>query len=110
MKIYHLSEKMNSKKINIYKTNNLTNLRMNIQLWMTSAIFGACSIIMLSGCANDTTIPVITTNEVKDIAKSTAVRGYTVSSDGASTITVRGVVWSMNENPTRCSYVFTLLA
>lgn len=45
-------------------------------------------------------LPVLITAEVSDITSTSAKSGGTISSDGGSTITARGVCWSTNPNPT----------
>jgi uncharacterized protein (TIGR02145 family) len=44
--------------------------------------------------------PVLTTAPVTDITGTTAVSGGDITSDGGAPITVRGVCWSTNQNPT----------
>jgi hypothetical protein len=46
------------------------------------------------------TPPSITTAAITNIAATTATGGGNVTSDGNSTVTVRGVCWSTSENPT----------
>lgn len=45
-------------------------------------------------------VPVLSTTEVTDITSNTATSGGTITDDGGSTVIVRGVCWSQNENPT----------
>lgn len=45
-------------------------------------------------------IPTVTTTDVSNISSSSASGGGEVTTDGGSTITSRGVCWSINENPT----------
>ena len=47
-----------------------------------------------------TTVPVLTTIEASLITDITATSGGNVTSDGGSTVTVRGVCWSTSANPT----------
>ena len=46
------------------------------------------------------TTPVLTTANVTTITRNTATCGGTITSDGASPITSRGVCWSTTQNPT----------
>ena len=46
------------------------------------------------------TLPTVTTTTVTNIAQTTATSGGTVSSDGGSPVTARGVCWSTSPNPT----------
>jgi hypothetical protein len=50
--------------------------------------------------ASAPTIPVITTTAISAITNTTASSGGTISSDGGSPVTVRGVCWSTTANPT----------
>jgi uncharacterized protein (TIGR02145 family) len=45
-------------------------------------------------------VPTLTTTQVTSITSKTAVSGGNISSDGGSNVTIRGVVWSTNPNPT----------
>ena len=45
-------------------------------------------------------VPVITTSSVSNISFSTAKCGGNITSDGGSTITARGVCWSIGQTPT----------
>lgn len=45
-------------------------------------------------------VPVLSTNTISTITFTTAVSGGTISNDGGTSVTVRGVVWSTTSNPT----------
>ena len=45
-------------------------------------------------------LPTLITTAVNSITNTTATSGGNISSDGGATITGRGVVWSINQNPT----------
>jgi len=45
-------------------------------------------------------IPILTTTNIQAITSNSAITGGTVSTDGGSSVTTRGVVWSTNPNPT----------
>ena len=45
-------------------------------------------------------LPVLTTSAVTSITKISAVSGGTITSDGGSTVTNRGICWSTGSNPT----------
>jgi hypothetical protein len=45
-------------------------------------------------------LPKVTTTAVTEVTKTTAVSGGDVTSDGGAEITARGLVWSMNAEPT----------
>lgn len=54
-----------------------------------------------SPASNTTTgAPTVTTSVVTAVAKTTATSGGLITSDGGSTVTARGVCWSVNQNPT----------
>ena len=46
------------------------------------------------------TSPTVTTDDVTNIAQTTATSGGNVTSDGGASVTVRGVCWSTSQNPT----------
>lgn len=50
--------------------------------------------------SNPITIPVITTNDISSVSYTTATSGGSISSDGGSTVTERGVVWGTSSQPT----------
>jgi uncharacterized protein (TIGR02145 family) len=53
-------------------------------------------------CKKETpkTLPTLTTSAVTIITANTAIAGSEVTTDGGDPVTVRGVCWSTNENPT----------
>ena len=60
-----------------------------------------------SGCTGTASVmvtivgqPIVTTNSVSDIGTTLAVCGGDVTDDGGSTVTARGVCWSVEHNPT----------
>lgn len=59
-------------------------------------------VIVTSGCKKDPpkTLPIISTAEISNITSSNATSGGTITDDGNSPITSRGVCWSINGNPT----------
>ncbi len=52
-------------------------------------------------------LPVLTTSEVTGITKTSATGGGTITSDGGTEITSRGIVWNTNPNPTTENYKTT---
>ena len=56
------------------------------------------------GVISPISIPILTTTKVTNITSSTASSGGNVISDGGSTITTRGVCWSLTTNPTIADY------
>ena len=66
---------------------------------------GALSIFLfvaLLGCKKETpqTIPVITTTSVSSITANSVISGGSISNNGGSEITEKGICWSKNPNPT----------
>src|SRR5664280_1021729 len=52
-------------------------------------------------CATDpATLPVINTTTISSITQTTAMSGGTIITDGAASVTARGVCWSTIQNPT----------
>jgi hypothetical protein len=50
------------------------------------------------------TTPVVNTSAVTDITENSATSGGNVTDDGGATVTVRGVCWSTNPNPTTSDF------
>jgi uncharacterized protein (TIGR02145 family) len=75
-----------------------------------TAAFGKASASMTDGLSvrvvrdsvanQSTTIPTITTNSISFITTTTAQSGGNIISDGNSSITARGIIWSTSPNPT----------
>ena len=65
-------------------------------------VFGLVQVLTLS-CEkkeDNEKVPVLTTNEVSDITQTTAKCGGNVTDHGGSTVTISGVCWSTEQNPT----------
>lgn len=54
----------------------------------------------MSFTSQPATIPVLTTANITAITQNSATSGGTITSDGAASITARGVCWSTSANPT----------
>jgi uncharacterized protein (TIGR02145 family) len=54
----------------------------------------------MSFTSQPATIPVLTTSNISDITQNSAICGGTITSDGAASITARGVCWNTSANPT----------
>ncbi len=69
-------------------------------------LFIAFVVIMAISCKKDNEteteniLPVLSTAEVTDITKNTAICGGAITFDGGYTITAKGVVWNTEDNPT----------
>jgi len=83
---------------------------MNYRL---SILLPAAALLILSACKKDSpdpapappsggggTMPVLTTQNVTSITGTTATAGGTVSAEGGSAVTARGVAWGTAQNPT----------
>jgi len=83
---------------------------MNIRLFL---LLPAAALLILSACKKDSpdpapappsggggTMPVLTTQNVTSITGTTATAGGTVSAEGGSAVTARGVAWGTAQNPT----------
>lgn len=81
-------------------------MKRNITIRIISILVGIVSLVAITSCTKDETIPVITTNGISEITETTAICGGTITSDGGNAITGRGVCWSINHNPTISDSVF----
>jgi uncharacterized protein (TIGR02145 family) len=57
-------------------------------------------IVTVAQNAENLTLPILSTNAISKITKTTAISGGSIISDDQSVITVKGVCWSTNPNPT----------
>jgi hypothetical protein len=60
-------------------------------------------IIAIQSCKKEgekPTLPIITTSNVTEITRTTALSGGNVKSDGGADITAKGICWSFSPNPT----------
>lgn len=72
---------------------------------MKKLLFTTLSVFFLFSCSNDengnnSTSPVLTTANITNITPIGASSGGNITSDGGTSITARGVVWSTSQNPT----------
>ena len=69
---------------------------------LCKVLFLFCLFIVIGSCKKDPpkTLPTVSTSSISNITQTTATSGGTVSDDGNSPVTARGVCWSTNENPT----------
>lgn len=63
-------------------------------------VFGALLLSVQSCKKENPLLPEVTTQEVTEITETSAVGGGYILSDGGSIVTLRGVCWSTEENPT----------
>lgn len=64
--------------------------------------FAICQIILIISCKKEAirTTPIITTLPVSNITETSAMCGGNATSDGGEVITIKGICWSVNQNPT----------
>jgi hypothetical protein len=70
-----------------------------------SVLIVASVTLFSTGCKKDKNLPVISTTAVSDIYLANATGGGTITDDGGSAITGRGVCWSTSQNPTINDYI-----
>jgi uncharacterized protein (TIGR02145 family) len=63
-------------------------------------ILAVSSILYLSSCEEEPTLPSVSTSNVTAITQTTASSGGNVTDDGGEKVTTRGVCWSTSPNPT----------
>jgi uncharacterized protein (TIGR02145 family) len=75
---------------------------MKINFTIYSLFLSGLIILLLTYCKKEAvkTVPVVTITAVTDITGTTAVSGGEVTADGGAAVTVSGVCWSINQNPT----------
>ena len=75
---------------------------MRTYLKISLCLFVLLFLIINIGCKKNPpkVIPTLTTSAVSNVTSNSATSGGSISSDGNSAITVRGVCWSENQNPT----------
>jgi hypothetical protein len=83
-------------------TSNLTGLLSNTTYYVRAYASNSVGTsygneVIFTTVAN---IPILTTTNIQSITSNSAITGGTVSTDGGSSVTTRGVVWSTNPNPT----------
>lgn len=85
-------------------TSNITGLAPNTTYYVraysinsTSTSYGQ---VKSFTTLEEAVAPTVTTAEVTEINRTTAVSGGNVTDDGGDVVTARGVCWSTNENPT----------
>lgn len=61
------------------------------------------SLLALESCKKDQA-PEVTTHSISTYATTAALAGGTITSDGGASVTLRGVCWSENENPTTADH------
>ncbi len=81
-------------------------MKTNIKFWIQTTMIVLSLLLLATNCTNDDdditeiNIPVVETNEVTEVTKTTATSGGVITSDGGASIIVRGVCWSTTTPPT----------
>lgn len=57
------------------------------------------SVLLISSCIKDPTLPILTTDEPKEITINSAIVGGNVSEDGGAEVTARGICWGIGSMP-----------
>lgn len=94
--------------VSVINTSSSTFLvcKLNASIMKTSKYFIQCLffllLIIVIGCKKDPpkTLPEVSTTTISNITSTTASSGGTITDDGNSPVSSRGVCWSTNENPT----------
>lgn len=85
----------------VSNSNNINIMSGNKKLpgifLLTSVLTGT---LLMSGCVEDPTLPVLTTDEAIEITTISATVGGNVTEDGGAEVTVRGVCWGTAAMPT----------
>jgi uncharacterized protein (TIGR02145 family) len=68
-----------------------------------AVLFLAGLITIMQSCKKKATLPVLTTLNVSEITRTSAVSGGKITSDGGAEVTSRGVYWSTDQYPTASS-------
>lgn len=84
-------------------TSSITGLTSNTTYYVRAYATTSVSTVYgneISFTTVQPTAPSLTTNAVTSITGTTAVSGGNITNDGGASVTVRGVCWSTNPNPT----------
>jgi hypothetical protein len=88
----------------IYNAKAITQ-QQRLVFYMNQLLTLAILLLLLNSCKKDKTVtptglPTVSTAAVSGITSSAATSGGTVSAEGTSPVTARGMVWSTQSNPT----------
>ncbi|MFC4636448.1 hypothetical protein ACFO3O_21250 [Dokdonia ponticola] len=86
-------------------TSNINNLNPNTTYYVKAYAINSSGIAygnqrVFTTDSNGNSIPTLTTNPTSNITQTSATSGGNITSDGGNDITLRGICWSVNPNPT----------
>ncbi len=85
----------------VNNSNHFINMSVNRNLpglfLLTSSLTG---MLLISSCIKDPTLPVLTTDEAKEITINSAIVDGNVTEDGGAEVTARGICWGIGSMPT----------
>ena len=76
-----------------------------LKIWISPFAVMGMLLILAASCkkkdvSSNHDIPVLTTDSVSNVTQTTAACGGNITSQGSSSVTLRGVCWSTSQNPT----------
>ena len=100
--------KLHLKKIHTFVSETLTNTRfsgesalfMKTKTSRSYCFYCIFLLYLMASCANEASLPQLTTVEIRNLTEATVLSGGEVLSDGGSSVTERGVCWSTFLEPT----------
>jgi uncharacterized protein (TIGR02145 family) len=96
-----LNSKISDNTAGLDWTTNITGLTGNTKYYVRAYAINSAGTAYggLDSFNTSPLVPIIATDPVASITKTTAVSGGNISSDGGSAITARGIVWNKSGNP-----------
>ena len=96
-----LNSKISDNTAGLDWTTNITGLTGNTKYYVRAYAINSAGTAYggLDSFNTSPLVPIIATDPVASITKTTAVSGGNISSDGGSVITARGIVWNKTGNP-----------
>lgn len=86
---------------------NLTDLNPGVNYFVRAYATNSSNLTSYGGNVSFTTpssgLPSVTTQDINEITHSTAMSGGSITTDGGSEISARGIVWNTSDNPTLIS-------
>lgn len=77
-------------------------MKKTIKLWLNFLLIAGIVMILVTSCKKDPVmeLPTITVSGETNVASTTAIINFEVTSEGGSPISAKGACWSTNQNPT----------